>query len=73
MDGRKCCERGCDEHNVQRSLYRHALNALVLASRSGCRSAGPGSNEVADLLEQHAKMLRDSHRSEERAAVGADV
>ena len=44
MVSRKCCESGCDDHAVQRSLYRHALNALQLASRSGC-----ASQEALDL------------------------
>src|SRR5439155_951037 len=38
MVGHRCCPSECDPRAVQRSLYRHALNALELASRSGCAS-----------------------------------
>jgi hypothetical protein len=53
MDSRNCCESGCDRHAVQRSLYRHALNALQLASRSGC-----ASKEALDLAERCEELLR---------------
>jgi len=53
MVSRKCCESGCDKHAVQRSLYRHALNALQLASRSGC-----ASKEALELAERCEELLR---------------
>jgi hypothetical protein len=53
MVSRRCCESGCDRHAVQRSLYRHALNALQLASRSGC-----GSKDALELAERCAELLR---------------
>ena len=53
MVSRKCRESGCDDHAVQRSLYRHALNALQLASRSGC-----ASQEALDLAERCEELLR---------------
>ncbi len=53
MASRKCCENYCDHHAVQRSLYRHALNALQLASRSGC-----GSDMALELAERCAHLLR---------------
>jgi hypothetical protein len=53
MASRKCCEGNCDGHAVQRSLYRHALNALQLASRSGC-----GSEDALELAKRCADLLR---------------
>ncbi len=53
MASRKCCDSGCDNHAVQRSLYRHALNALQLASRSGC-----ASKEALELAERCEELLR---------------
>ena len=53
MASRKCCDSDCDDHAVQRSLYRHALNALQLASRSGC-----ASQEALDLAERCEELLR---------------
>ena len=49
----KCCDSDCDRHAVQRSLYRHALNALQLASRSGC-----AAQEAVDLAERCEDLLR---------------
>ena len=51
--GQKCCEKDCQSHAMQRSLYRHALNALQMASRSGC-----ASNEARELADRCAEMLR---------------
>jgi len=53
MVGRKCCESACYDHAQQRSLYRHALNALLLASRSGC-----DSKMARELAERCGEMLR---------------
>jgi len=53
MASRKCCDSDCDDHAVQRSLYRHALNALQLASRSGC-----ASQEALELAERCEELLR---------------
>ncbi len=53
MVSQKCCQSDCDRHAVQRSLYRHALHALDLASRSGC-----ASQEARELAERCAEMLR---------------
>ena len=53
MASRKCFDSDCDDHAVQRSLYRHALNALQLASRSGC-----ASQEALDLAERCEELLR---------------
>jgi len=53
MASQKCCDSECDNHAVQRSLYRHALNALQLASRSGC-----ASKEALELAEQCVELLR---------------
>ena len=53
MVNRKCCDSDCDRHAVQRSLYRHALNALQLASRSGC-----ASKEALELAERCEELLR---------------
>jgi hypothetical protein len=53
MVAHKCCEKGCDRHAVQRSLYRHALYELELASKSGC-----ASNEARELAERCLAMLR---------------
>jgi hypothetical protein len=63
MGSRKCCESACYDHAQQRSLYRHALNALMLASRSGC-----GSKEARDLAEQCAAMLRAAEGDVRQAA-----
>lgn len=49
------CARDCDRHAAQRSLYRHALNALQLASRSGC-----SSQEMLEVAERCAQLLRAS-------------
>ena len=49
----QCCDRDCQSHATQRSLVRHALNALQLASRSGC-----ASDEARELAERCAEMLR---------------
>jgi hypothetical protein len=53
MEARKRCDSDCDQHAVQRSLYRHALNALQLASRSGC-----ASREALELAERCEELLR---------------
>src|SRR5437667_130504 len=60
---RSCCESDCDRHAVQRSLYRHALNALLLASRSGC-----DSKDALALAQQCAEMMR---AADEREALSA--
>jgi hypothetical protein len=44
---------------MQRSLVRHALHALQLASRSGC-----ASNEARELAERCAEMLRAAEANE---------
>ena len=51
----QCCDRDCQSHAMQRSLVRHALNALQLASRSGC-----ASEEARELAERCADLLRDA-------------
>ena len=53
MVSRDCCDSDCDSHAVQRSLFRHALNALQLASRSGC-----ASKEALELAERCEELLR---------------
>jgi hypothetical protein len=53
MASQKCCDSECDNKAVQRSLYRHALNALQLASRSGC-----ASKEALALAERCVELLR---------------
>jgi para-aminobenzoate synthetase/4-amino-4-deoxychorismate lyase len=58
MASRGCCENDCDRHAVQRSLYRHAPSALLLASRSGC-----GSKEARDLAERCAAAARGHDRA----------
>ena len=55
----QCCERDCQSHAMQRSLVRHALHALQLASRSGC-----ASNEARELAERCAEMLRAAEADE---------
>lgn len=55
MGNRRCCDSACWDHAQQRSLYRHALNALGLAARSGCNS-----QEARDLAERCAQMLREA-------------
>ena len=59
MASRACCESDCDRNAVQRSLCRHALNALLLASRSGC-----GSKEARDLAERCAALMRAADRED---------
>jgi hypothetical protein len=61
MVGHRCCPSECDRHAVQRSLYRHALNALELASRSGC-----ASQDARELAERCAEMLRAAASREEQ-------
>ncbi len=63
MEARKCCESDCDRHAVQRSLYRHALNALQLASRSGC-----ASKEALELAERCEELLRAADAEENAVA-----
>ncbi len=63
MDSRKCCEEYCDHHAIQRSLYRHALNALQLASRSSC-----GSELALELAQRCAELLRAADGSEALSA-----
>lgn len=53
--GHKCCEQACQSHAMQQSLYRHALNALQMASRSGC-----ASKEARELADRCAEMLRNA-------------
>ena len=64
MVGRKCCESACYDHAQQRSLYRHALNALLLASRSGC-----DSEMARELAERCAEMLRAAEDGQEELVV----
>jgi hypothetical protein len=59
MDYRKACADQCDHHALQRSLYRHALNALQLASRSSC-----GSELALELAERCAELLRAADGNE---------
>jgi hypothetical protein len=47
------CEDACDRRAVQRSLYRHALYELELASRSGC-----ASKEAREVAERCLELLR---------------
>jgi len=61
--GHKCSEDACQSHAMQRSLYRHALHALRMASRSSC-----ASNEARELAERCAEMLRAA-QAEEAASV----
>ena len=63
MASRNGCESDCDRHAVQRSLYGHALNALLLASRSGC-----DSKDALALAQQCAEMMR---AADEREALSA--
>ena len=65
MASRSCCENDCDRHAVQRSLYRHALNALLLASRSGCES-----KEALELAQRCAEMMRAAEEREGSPAAG---
>ena len=53
MASQKSCEKSCDHHALQRSLYRHALNSLQLASRSGC-----GSDRALELAKRCEELLR---------------
>ena len=53
MVSRQRCDSKCERHAVQRSLYRHALNALQLASRSGC-----SSEEARELARRCVELLR---------------
>jgi hypothetical protein len=53
MASQQCCETECSSHAMQRSLYRHALNALRYASRSSCTT-----EETRELAERCAEMLR---------------
>jgi hypothetical protein len=62
MVSRNGCESGCDKHAVQRSLYRHALNALQLASRSGC-----ASKEALELAERCEELLRAADGGERQS------
>ena len=59
MVSRDCCDSDCDSHAVQRSLFRHALNALQLASRSGC-----ASKEALELAERCEELLRTADGGE---------
>lgn len=63
MDDRRCRESQCDHHALQRSLYRHALNSLQLASRSGC-----GSERALELAERCADLLRAADRDDALSA-----
>jgi len=63
MDSRRCCDNNCDHHAIQRSLYRHALNALQLASRSSC-----GSELALELAERCAELLRAADGNEALSA-----
>ena len=61
----ECRERACQSHALQRSLYRHALNALQMASRSGC-----ASDQARELAERCAEMLRAAEGKEDAESVG---
>ncbi len=63
MASQQCCLSDCASHAAQRSLYRHALNALRLASSSAC-----ASDDARELAERCAEMLR---AAEERARSAA--
>jgi hypothetical protein len=63
MDSRRCCDNSCDHHAIQRSLYRHALNALQLASRSSC-----GSELALELAQRCAELLRAADGNEALSA-----
>ena len=63
MDSRRCSASNCDHHALQRSLYRHALNALQLASRSSC-----GSDLALELAERCAELLRKADGNEALSA-----
>jgi len=62
--GHKCGEAACQSHAMQRSLYRHALNALQMASRSGC-----ASNEARELAERCADMLRAAEAEDAESVI----
>jgi hypothetical protein len=62
MESRRCCESACYDHAQQRSLYRHAVNALLLASRSGC-----DSDLARELAERCMELLRAADRVEEQS------
>src|SRR5436853_7149632 len=64
MAGRKGCESACYDHAQQRSLYRHALNALLLASRAGC-----DSEMARELVVRCAAMLRADDGGQEELVV----
>jgi len=49
---------------MQRSLYRHALNALQMASRSGC-----ASNEARELADRCADMLRAAEAEDAESVI----
>jgi hypothetical protein len=59
MASMKCYEKSCDHQALQRSLYRHALNALQLASRSGC-----GSEHALELAKRCEELLRAAGQGE---------
>jgi hypothetical protein len=65
MAGQGCCGANCDRRAVQRSLWRHALNALDLASRSSC-----ASDEARALAERCAELLRAAEREQESVSCG---
>ena len=67
MLSQKGCQNDCDRDAVQRSLYRHALNALQLASRSGC-----SSKEALELAERCAVMLRAAEAGRSRSSSADD-
>jgi hypothetical protein len=62
--GHKCGEDACQSHAMQRSLYRHALNALQMASRSSC-----ASSEARELAERCAEMLRAAEAEEQQPVI----
>lgn len=62
--GHQCGEKACESQALQISLYRHALNALRMASRSGC-----SSNRARELAERCAEMLRAAQAEEAESAI----
>ena len=66
MDSHQAEESHCEGHARQRSLYRHALNSLRLASRADC-----GSDDSRELAERCSQMLRAADGDEAEAEMAA--
>jgi hypothetical protein len=62
--GHQCGEKACESQALQKSLYRHALNSLRMASRSGC-----SSDQARELAERCAEMLRAAQAEEAESAI----